>query len=71
MKKGLAETIKRLRTSFGMTQKELAEKLGITAQAVSKWEAGKTCPDVMTLPVLASLFGVTTDELLGCGEKTI
>ncbi len=48
----------------GLTQDDLAEKFGISAQAVSKWENDITCPDIMILPSLADLFGITTDELL-------
>lgn len=53
------------RKRLGMTQDKLAEHLGVTAQAVSKWENDQACPDISTLPRLASLFGITTDELLG------
>jgi len=48
-----------------LTQEQLAEKLGITAQAVSKWENDISCPDISILPKLADIFGVTIDELLG------
>ena len=51
-----------------MTQEELAAKLAVSAQAVSKWENDITCPDVMTLPKLAELLGITVDELLS-GKK--
>lgn len=53
------------RKRLGMTQDKLAEHLGVTAQAVSKWENDQACPDISTLPRLAALFGITTDELLG------
>ena len=53
------------RKRLGLTQDKLAERLGVTAQAVSKWENDQACPDISTLPRLAALFGVTTDELLG------
>lgn len=53
------------RRRLGMTQEQLAEKLGITAQAVSKWENDQSCPDITMLPRLAELFGISTDELLG------
>lgn len=52
----------------GLTQDDLAEKFGISAQAVSKWENDITCPDIMIIPNLAELFGITTDELL-TGKK--
>lgn len=52
------------RKSKGMTQEELAEKLGVSAQAVSKWENEIACPDIQLLIPLAKIFGTTTDELL-------
>ena len=48
-----------------MTQEQLANALGITFQAVSKWENGISSPDLSTLPLLADLFGVSVDQLLG------
>lgn len=60
--KRIAENRKRL----GMTQDALAEQLGVTAQAVSKWENDQSCPDITMLPKLAEIFGISTDELLGC-----
>ena len=53
-----------LRKEKGLTQEELAQHMGISPQAVSKWENDQTCPDISALPKLASLFGVTVDELL-------
>ncbi len=53
------------RKRMGMTQEQLAEQLGVTAQAVSKWEHDLSCPDVTLLPRLAEVFRITTDELLG------
>ncbi|MBQ8187372.1 MAG: helix-turn-helix transcriptional regulator [Clostridia bacterium] len=61
----LSETIKQLRREREITQEDLAEMLGVSAQAVSHWECGRTMPDVTQLPVLANVFEVTTDELLG------
>ena len=58
-----------MRTDFGMTQKELAGKVGVTSQAVSKWERGDACPDIYLLPALAAVFGVTTDEILGYNRE--
>ena len=66
MREDLGEKIRRFRRERGLTQGQLGKILGVSAQAVSKWERSKTYPDVMMLPTLASLFGVTTDELLGC-----
>ncbi len=53
------------RKRLKLTQDQLAEKMGVTAQAISKWENDQTCPDIALLPRLAELFGITTDELLG------
>ena len=64
----LGNRIAQNRKRLNMTQDQLAEKLGITAQAVSKWENDLSCPDISTLPVLADIFGITIDELLGREE---
>lgn len=53
------------RKRIQMTQDQLAEKLGITAQAISKWENDQSCPDIVLLPQLAEVFGISTDALLG------
>lgn len=52
------------RKQKGMTQKQLAEKLGVTNKAISKWETGEGYPDITTVPALAEILEVTTDELL-------
>ena len=62
------EQIAFLRKQKGLTQEELAKALGVTNQAVSKWESGACCPDIQLLPELAKLFEVTVDELLGCAS---
>ena len=48
-----------------MTQESLAQKLGVTNQAVSKWESDQCCPDVMLLPKIVDIFGISIDELFG------
>ena len=53
-----------LRQQMKMTQKELADKLGVSDKTVSKWECGQGCPDVSTLPDLASVLGVSMETLL-------
>ena len=63
----IAENRKRLK----LTQEQLAEKLGVTAQAVSKWENDQSCPDIGTLPRLSQIFGISTDALLGCEAQTV
>ena len=60
----LGTMIATLRKEQGMTQLELAEKMGVTDKAVSKWERDFSCPDVNSLPKLAEIFGVTVDELM-------
>ena len=57
------------RKRLGLTQDALAEKMGVTAQAVSKWENNQSCPDIGALPKLAEIFGISTDELLGIEKK--
>lgn len=64
MKINLGENIKKLRLEHNLTQENLADFLGVSFQAVSKWERGDTVPDVYMLPVIASFFNVTTDNLL-------
>lgn len=62
--KTLGTMIAALRKEHGMTQLELAEKMGVTDKAVSKWERDLSCPDVNTLPKLAEVFGISVDELM-------
>ena len=59
------ERLKRLRTENHISQEELAEKLGVSAQAVSKWERGKSTPDLAAIVPMAKLFRISTDRLLG------
>ena len=61
----IGQNIRRLRRERDITQEGLAEFLGITAQAVSGWECDRSMPDIAQLPLLANIFGVTTDEILG------
>ena len=62
--KTLGATIAELRKQKGLTQLELADMMGVTDKAVSKWERDISCPDISALPRLAEIFGVTVDELL-------
>ena len=66
-----AEIIVRSRKALGLTQEGLAQKLGVTNQAVSKWESGQSCPDLALLPRIADLFGITIDELFGREPKAV
>ncbi len=59
----IGSNIKMLRTHSNLTQEQLAERLGITYQAVSKWETGANTPDIALLPDIAAVFGVTIDTL--------
>lgn len=61
----LSERLKTLRKAKDMTQEQLAEYMGISPQAVSRWETGATSPDISALPQLADLFSISIDELLG------
>ena len=60
----LGEKLQRLRKSRSWTQEELAEKVGVSRQSLSKWESDSALPDTANIIVLADLFGVTTDYLL-------
>ena len=64
MKQTLGERIAEKRKEKGLTQEELADMLGVSAQAVSKWENDISCPDIMTLVPLAEKLECTIDELL-------
>lgn len=65
----LNKNIAELRKAAGLTQEQLAGKLGISYQAVSKWENAQSCPDVMLLPRLAEIFNISIDALFSL-EKT-
>ena len=67
-KKTLGMMISSLRKEHGMTQLELAEKMGVTDKAVSKWERDLSCPDVNSIPKLAEVFGISVDELMQIKE---
>ncbi len=65
MQLSLGNKIRELRRRDGRTQEALAEALGVTSQAVSRWEGGGSYPDMELLPSIANYFGVTIDELFG------
>ena len=60
----IGKRIAELRKKRDMTQFEIADRLGISYQAVSNWERGNSMPDIAKLPELAEIFGVTVDEIL-------
>lgn len=60
----LGKNISELRKKNNLTQEELANMLGVSPQAVSKWENDTACPDIALLPKIAEIFGVTIDELM-------
>jgi len=62
------ETLRRLRREKNLTQEQLSARLNVSFQTISKWERDESYPDITMLPVLASFFGVTTDDLLGVNE---
>ncbi len=65
MKETMGQIIRNLRKEQGLTQEELAEQLGVTFQAVSKWENDSGLPDISQIVPLATVFGVSTDVLFG------
>ena len=69
-KQTFGNMIATMRKERGMTQLELAEKMGVTDKAVSKWERDLSFPDVNTLPKLAEIFDVTVDELMQTKKET-
>lgn len=67
----LGSQIARFRKEKSMTQEALANALGVTNQAVSKWELDQSCPDIQLLPKLADLFGISLDRLFERQEKAL
>lgn len=67
----ISKTLKKLRVEKGCTQEQLANHLGISTQAVGKWERGEGYPDITLLPAIAMYFGITVDDLLDVGKARI
>ena len=65
----LGENIRRLRIAKGITQEQFGYEMGVSSQAVSRWENGATYPDITMLPLIADFFDVTLDELMGRGRE--
>ena len=59
----LGKNIRQFRKTINLTQEELADKLGVSFQAVSKWENAQSAPDISLLPLLAEIFRCTIDDL--------
>lgn len=66
----LGANILRYRKNSGLSQEELAQKLGVTFQAVSKWENAKAAPDITFLPIMADVFECSIDDLFSYMPKT-
>lgn len=66
MKLAIGENLKKLRAEKSVTQENLADYLGVSFQAVSRWETGAAYPDIELLPEMARFFGVSLEELMGC-----
>ena len=60
----MANRIQYLRKTKGMSQEELADRMGVSRQAVSKWESEQSTPDLEKIIIMSELFGVTTDYIL-------
>ena len=69
MQLDLGQKIRELRRRDGRTQEALAEAIGVTSQAVSRWETGETIPNTETLKILSKLFDVSINTLLGSPRK--
>ena len=65
----IGDVIRKYRKKAGMTQEEMASRLGVTTPAVNKWENNNTLPDVALLSPIARLLGITTDELLSFKDE--
>lgn len=64
MTTNMADRIQYLRKTKGLSQEELANKVGVSRQAVSKWESGQSTPDIEKIIIMSELFEVTTDYIL-------
>ena len=71
MNETIGNRIAKYRKAKGMTQEALAAEMGVSAQAVSKWETDASCPDISALPQLCKILGITTDELLTGKNDTV
>ena len=67
----VSKFIKNLRNKNNLTQKKLAEELGVTYQAVSKWENGKNIPDIEILKLICDKYNVNIEDIIGTKKKRI
>ena len=65
----ISEKLQLLRSKTGMSQEELAERLGISRQSISKWESGQSVPDLKKLIILSEIYNVTIDSLVKDGDE--
>lgn len=65
MQETFGTRFQRLRKKYNLTQEDVAQRVGVSAQAVSKWENDLSAPDISILPTLADMFHISLDELLG------
>ena len=70
MRLEIGQKIKQLRLHRGITQEQLGQSLGLTGQAISKWESNTTMPDIQLLPELSALLGVSIDALFSITDRT-
>ena len=61
----IGQRIAELRKNKGLTQAELADRIGVSHQAVSQWERSETLPDILTLPALAEILGESISAIMG------
>ena len=71
MNETIGSRIAKYRKAKGLTQENLAREMGVSSQAVSKWETDASCPDISALPQLCKILGITTDELLSGKTDTV
>ena len=60
----LSGKLKELRTEAGLTQEQVAEKLGVTRSAIARWESGKGIPDISNLILISDYFNISLDEMI-------
>lgn len=69
MKQSIGEFLSALRKAHRLTQQDVADRLNVSNRTISAWERGTVMPDILLLPALAELYGVTTDEILAAARR--